>query len=60
MSELGYDFYSFYDDRSAELPVSATFVITPENKVVMAESEGGDYRLRTEPSKILNILENLQ
>lgn len=30
MSELGYDFFSFYDDDSATLPVPATFVINSD------------------------------
>jgi len=60
MSELGYDFYSFYDEPSAELPISATFVIASDGEVIFAESEGGDYRLRTEPRKILNILETIK
>jgi len=60
MSELGYDFYSFYDDRSAELPVSATFIIAPDGSIVFAESEGGDYRKRTEPEKILSALRSMK
>ena len=60
MSDLGYDFYSFYDDRTAELPVSATFIISSDGIVSFAESEGGDYRLRTEPAKILQELKSIQ
>ncbi|HHJ35796.1 MAG TPA: AhpC/TSA family protein [Gammaproteobacteria bacterium] len=60
MSDLGYDFYSFYDDRSAELPVSATFVVASDGQVVFAESEGGDYRKRTEPVVILDALNSLK
>ncbi len=60
MSDLGYDFYSFYDDRTAELPVSATFIISTEGVVCFAESEGGDYRLRTEPKRIVEALESIQ
>ncbi len=60
MSDLGYDFYSFYDDRTAELPVSATFIISSDGIVSFAESEGGDYRLRTEPAKILQALKSIQ
>ncbi len=56
MADLGYDFYSFYDDRSAELPVSATFIISPEGIVTFAESEGGDYRKRIQPAAILSAL----
>ncbi|VAW69650.1 AhpC/Tsa family protein GSU0066 [hydrothermal vent metagenome] len=60
MAELGYDFYSFYDDRSAELPVSATFIIASDGVIGFAESEGGDYRKRTEPRKILDALESIK
>jgi len=59
MADLGYDFYSFYDDKSAELPVSATFIISAEGVIAFAESEGGDYRKRTEPSVILDALKAL-
>lgn len=59
MTELGYDFYSFYDNKSAELPVPATFIIDSNHKVVFSESEGGDYRLRTEPELILNALDSI-
>jgi peroxiredoxin len=60
MADLGYDFYSFYDDKSAELPVSATFIITSNGQVAFAESEGGDYRKRTEPGKILDALQAIK
>ncbi|VAW72422.1 AhpC/Tsa family protein GSU0066 [hydrothermal vent metagenome] len=60
MSELGYDFYSFYDDKAPELPVSATFIIAPDGIIKFAESEGGDYRKRTEPEKILDILKTMK
>jgi len=59
MADLGYDFYRFYDDKSAELPVSATFIISSEGVVTFAESEGGDYRQRTEPADIINALNNI-
>ena len=57
MAELGYDFYSFYNNRSAELAVPATFVIGQNGKVLFAQSSGGDYRQRIEPQKILDVLE---
>ncbi|VAX13089.1 hypothetical protein MNBD_GAMMA24-1896 [hydrothermal vent metagenome] len=60
IAELGYDFYSFYDDKSVELPVSATFIIAPDKRVIFAESEGGDYRKRTEPQLILEALQSIQ
>ncbi len=56
MSDLGYDFYSFYDDSSAELPVPSTFVISSDGTIVFAGSAGGDYRERIEPSDILDAL----
>jgi len=56
MKALGYDFYSFYDDKSAELPVSAVFVIDKTGKVIFAKSEGGDYRERVEVQEILDVL----
>ena len=59
MADLGYDFYSFYDDKSAELPVSAIFIIGSDGVVIFAESEGGDYRQRTEPAAIINALNGI-
>lgn len=56
MAELGYDFHSFYDDRSAELPVPAIFVIAKNGTILFAGSAGGDYRQRTEPQAILDAL----
>jgi len=56
MSELGYDFHSFYDDNSAKLPVPSTFVIDKDGTILFAESTGGDYRQRVEPIQILNAL----
>lgn len=56
MSDLGYDFHAFYDDTSAKLPVPATFVIDKDGTILFAGSEGGDYRERVEPQKILDVL----
>ena len=56
MKELGYDFFSFYDDDSAELPVPATFVIAQDRTIRLAYSGGGDYRQRVEPKDILDVL----
>ena len=56
MADLGYDFHSFYDDKSAELPVPATFVIGKDGTLLFASSEGGDYRERIEPQEILDVL----
>ncbi|ASU36365.1 peroxiredoxin-like family protein [Mucilaginibacter xinganensis] len=54
--KLGVDFYSFYDDQSREVPVPAVFILDKNGKVLFAKSEGGDYRLRVEPSEILTAL----
>ncbi len=56
MSEMGYDFSSFYDDDSNEIPVPATFVIAQDGSIVFADSAGGDYRSRTEAQAILDAL----
>ena len=56
MSDLGYDFFSFYSDDSGELPIPATFVIDQKGMVVFAQAEGGDYRNRVEPQAILDAL----
>jgi peroxiredoxin len=57
MKDLGFDFFSFYDDDSAELPVPATFVIGRDRTITFAGSSGGDYRERVEPQAILEALE---
>ncbi|MCO5947975.1 peroxiredoxin-like family protein [Mucilaginibacter flavidus] len=54
--KLGVDFYSFYDDQSREVPVPAVIILDKNGKVLFAKSEGGDYRLRVEPSEILTAL----
>lgn len=56
MTDLGYDFHSFYADRSAGLPVPATFVIARNGTILFASSAGGDYRERVEPQAILEAL----
>jgi peroxiredoxin len=56
MAELGYDFHQFYADKTAELPVPATFVIAANGVIQFAQSEGGDYRERVEPRAILQAL----
>ena len=56
MKDLGYDFFSFYDDDSAELPVPATFVIGQDRTILLASSGGGDYRERVEPKAIIDAL----
>ena len=59
MTDLGYDFHSFYADESGELPVPATFVIDQKGIVRLASSGGGDYRERVEPQAILDVLASL-
>jgi peroxiredoxin len=56
MQDLGYDFFSFYGDNSAELPVPATFVIDRDRTIRFASSRGGDYRERVEAQAILDAL----
>jgi len=56
MTELGYDFYGFYNDESGEIPVPATFVIKQDGAITFASSRGGDYRDRTEPNELLTAL----
>lgn len=57
MADLGYDFHAFYADKSAELPVPATFVIAQNGTITFAASEGGDYRQRVEARDILDALD---
>ncbi len=56
MTDLGYDFDSFYGDDSREIPIPAVFIINQDRKVIFAKAEGGDYRNRVEPSEILKNL----
>ncbi len=58
MTELGFDYDSFYADENSELPVPATFIIEKDGIISFAKSEGGDYRNRVEPSEIINGLNN--
>lgn len=57
MKDLGYDFFAFYGDDTAGLPVPATFVIAQDKTILFAKSGGGDYRERVEPGEILDVLE---
>jgi len=59
MAEMGYDFSSFYDDDSTEIPVPATFVIAQDGQIIFADSAGGDYRDRTEAQAILDVLSEM-
>lgn len=56
MTDLGYDFQSFYGDESGEIPVPAIFVIAQDRMILFAGSGGGDYRKRVEPQDILLAL----
>lgn len=56
MTALGFDFDSFYEDDSRELPVPAVFVIETDRKISFARTAGGDYRNRVEPADILGAL----
>lgn len=56
MSDLGFNFDSFYPDDSRELPVPAIFIIEKDGTISFARSEGGDYRNRTEPQDLINQL----
>ena len=57
MNDLGYDFHSFYSDKSGELPIPATFVIARNGNIIFAASNGGDYRQRVETQEILAALD---
>ncbi len=56
MAKLGYDFDSFYGNDSKEIPVPAVFIVEKDGTISFAESEGGDYRKRTEASVLLSHL----
>ena len=53
---LGYDFESFYEDKSKDLPIPSVFVIDTDQTVLWAKTEGGDYKNRVDPMEILGIL----
>lgn len=56
MEKLGFDFDSFYGNDSKELAVPAIFVIDQDGTVLLAKTEGGDYRNRTEVTDIIESL----
>ena len=56
MTELGFDYDSYYADEASELPVPSTFIIEKDKTISFAKSEGADYRNRVEPSEIINAL----
>lgn len=57
MNKLGFNFDSFYDNDSKEIPVPAVFIIEKDSHISYAKTKGGDYRKRAEP---VEILENLK
>ncbi|MEM9329063.1 MAG: peroxiredoxin-like family protein [Bacteroidota bacterium] len=60
MTQLGGDYDSYYSDEDSEIPVPATFIIERDGTISFARTEGGDYRHRVEPSKILTALRDNQ
>ncbi len=56
MTDLGYDYDSYYADEASEIPVPAVFVIEKDGIISFAKSEGADYRNRVEPTEIINAL----
>ena len=56
MGALGIDFDRFYDDDAREIPVPAVFVVEQNGTVSFAQTEGGDYRNRTEAADVLRAL----
>lgn len=56
MTNLGFDFDSFYGDDSREIPVPATFIIEKNGTISFAKAIGGDYRNRVEAAEILQAL----
>ncbi|WP_373521876.1 peroxiredoxin-like family protein [Aquiflexum sp.] len=56
LGQLGIDFHSYYEDKSGEIAVPAVFVIDSDSEVLLARTEGGDYRNRVEPKEILEAL----
>ena len=56
MAKLGYNFDSFYGNDLKEIPVPAVFIIEKDGTISFAESEGGDYRKRTDASVLLSHL----
>jgi len=56
MTNLGFDFDSFYGNDTKEIPVPSVFVIGQDGIITFAKSEGGDYRNRTEGQDIISEL----
>ena len=59
MESLGIDFFDHYEEKNAELPVPAVFVIDAGGIIRFAKAEGGDYRNRVAPEEILTVFDSL-
>jgi peroxiredoxin len=55
MSERGFDLKTYYGTDKAELPLSATYVVDRNGKIIFAFLDP-DYKLRAEPADILAAL----
>ena len=58
MKTRGLDFKGYYGTETAELPLSATYVVGRDGKIVYAFLDA-DYRKRAEPSDVLAALDRL-
>lgn len=56
--QKAFDLHGYNGDESDELPLSATYVITPDGKITYSYLNA-DYRNRAEPSEILNALSSI-
>ncbi|AXT63359.1 AhpC/TSA family protein [Aquimarina sp. AD10] len=56
MTELGYNYDSYYSDEGSAIPIPATFIIEKNGTVSFTKTEGGDYRNRVESSDIIAAL----
>lgn len=54
----GFDLHAFNGDESDELPLAATYVIDTNGEIIYAFLHE-DYRMRAEPSEILEALKNI-
>lgn len=56
MTEIGFDYDSYYADEGSEIPIPATFIIGKNRLVSFAKTAGGDYRNRVDASEIIEAL----
>lgn len=56
LKNLGYDLNDFYENGVGEVPVPAVFIIDQNGTIIFAESEGGDFKKRIDPLRVLDIL----